>query len=235
MINSELQKLIWSPPVNGGSKRRYYWQRLIFRTIKSDDETSKVLDKIESYSGVRLPIDYASNAKIVGVFLHNQLSACYMLVTKPSFRSLAFVPDQVKKTGELFQKDPYEMMEVNGLWIGPAIKKPTMQLQIWTHLIIDIFKSRKKYVLLMRDSRTKSMRKFINMANPISLYKGAPFLMAGDKSHEDIQVSYTTRWKIVLNSHKYIAELWNRHKRAEAFAKQRDLMRTLKQSEAEYV
>ena len=209
--------------------------KLIFRTLTSDTEINLVLEKTERYSGVRLPAEYVSKSKVVGVFLHDQLAACYMLVTKPNFRSLMFVPDSTKKTCEFFVEDQYEMMEVNGLWIGPSLKKPVLQVKVWMHLISDIFQSRKKYVLLMRDSRTKSMEKFINMANPISLYEGESISMAGEITHDEIQVSYTTRWKIMLNVHKYIIELWHRNKRADSYAKQRILVRSLKHSEANFV
>ncbi|NKB34097.1 MAG: hypothetical protein GKR91_13475 [Pseudomonadales bacterium] len=209
-------------------------EKLVFKTIKSRSETSQVIQKIERYSGVRLPDDYVNRSKVVGVFLHNQLAACYMLVTQPNLRSLMFVPDQIKKSNSLFSNDDYEMMEVNGLWIGPSLKKPAMQIRVWMHLVKDIFSARKKFVLLMRDKRTKSMEKFMDMTNPISLYEGSPNLMTGEKTHNNIKVVYTTRWNVVLNVPKLLIELWNRNRRSEAFAKQRDLVRALKQTEANY-
>jgi hypothetical protein len=81
-----------------------------------------VLDKIKSNLGVRPPLSYANSRKIVGFFCSGQLSACYMLVTKPGFRILLFVPDQEKKKSKFFKNEEFEMMEVNGLWIGPALK-----------------------------------------------------------------------------------------------------------------
>lgn len=208
--------------------------KLIFRILKSNADIELVLEKIENYSGIRLPEVYASNSKIVGVFLHDQLAACYMLVTKPAFRSLIFVPDSIKRNDGFFSTDDFEMMEVNGLWIGPALKKPRQQLRVWMHLIKDIFMCRKKFVLLMRDVRNRNMERFMNMANPHILYEGAPQLMADDITHSKIQVSYTTRWKIVLNVHKYLAELIQRQRRAAAYTRQRELVRVLKQSDPEF-
>ena len=54
-------------------------------------------------------------------------------------RSLLFVPDEAKRNNKFFKNEEFEMMEVNGLWIGPALKSPSMQLKGWGHLIKDIF------------------------------------------------------------------------------------------------
>lgn len=196
-------------------------EKLEIRTITTKSDLTLVLDKIEGYSGVRLSESYASQGKVVGIFLRDRLAACYMLITKPNFRSLLFVPDSEKRTNSFFNNDKYEMMEVNGLWIGPALKTPELQIRVWMELIKDIFMSRKKYVLLMRDKRNKNMERFMNMALPHNLYEGSPQLMAGETTHNEIQVSYTTRWKIVLNIHKYFWELRNRKVRASQFGKQR--------------
>lgn len=209
--------------------------KLIFKTIKSEHETLLVLDKIERYSGVRLPEEYVKKSKIVGAFLHNQLAACYLLVTRPGFRSLTFVPDSALASSDIANLDSYEMMEINGLWIGPSLKKPSLQIKVWMHLAFDVFSSRKKYVLLMRDFRTKTMKKFMDMTNPTSIYEGNPQLMAGEKTHKQIQVSYTTRWNFVVNIYKCILELWNRQRRANAFNKEQNLVRSLKNSEANYI
>jgi len=209
-------------------------EKIAFRTMTTSEETELVLRKIESNLGVRLPTEYANNSKIVGVFLRNQLSACYMLVTKPNFRSLIFVPDQAKKTNAFFSNDEYEMMEVNGLWIGPALKHPSMQLRVWAHLIKDIFLSKKRFVLLMQNSNNKCMERFMSMANPKSIYQGEPLIMAGETTHKTIRVSFTTRWSIVLNAPKYMNELFRRQQRAQAFSEKQSYLRALKQSESEF-
>lgn len=196
-------------------------EKLQIRTITTQEDLNTVLDKIEWYSGVRLSESYAKQGKVVGVFLHNKLAACYMVITSPGFRSLLFVPDSVKKANEFFNNEQYEMMEVNGLWIGPALKTPEQQIRVWMELIKDIFFSKKKYVLLMRDKRNMNMDRFMNMAYPKNLYEGSPLLMAGEKTHKEIQVSFTTRWKILLNVHKYLWELRDRKRRANQFSKQK--------------
>lgn len=103
------------------------------------------------------------------------------------------------------------------------------------HLIKDIFFSRKKYVLLMRDARNRSMERFLNMANPVNVYNGPPLTMAGQDTHENIQVSYTTRWGIVLNIHKYLLELRSRKLRSDQFSKGKVYIREISNSEAEFV
>lgn len=195
---------------------------MTFRTISNSEETNLFLNKIENFSRVRLPYNYAKNSKIVGVFVHNKLVAGYMLVTKPGYRSLLFVPDETKKSNSFFSKDEYEMMEVNGLWIGPAIKTPLMQYKIWIRLIIDIFLARKKYLLLMSDVRNKNIEYLHSLAEPEILYEGAPIVMAGEKTHPVIRVAFTTRWKAVINIPKYWLELKKREKRAFQSVKQRD-------------
>ena len=204
-------------------------EKLTFKEISEASEVDNFLGKVENYNGVRLPEEYANRSKIVGAYKSGKLVAGYMLVTKPGFRSLLFVPDAEKAINPFFQNDQFEMMEVNGLWIGPALKTPTQQMRVWMELIKDIFVCRKNYVLLMRDARNKNMERFMGMAHPSEIYEGEPWTIAGENTHNRIQVSYTTRWKIVLNSHKYVAELFSRQRRASAYNKHRNLARHLDQ------
>tara|TARA_B110000858_G_scaffold197565_1_gene259672 strand:+ start:6214 stop:6849 length:636 start_codon:yes stop_codon:yes gene_type:complete len=209
-------------------------EKLTFKTITTQEETELVLQKVESNLGVRLPDEYARNSKLVGVFLQGQLSACYMLVTRPNFRSLLFIPDHIKKSIELLQNDQFEMMEVNGLWIGPSLKNPVMQLRVWSHLILDIFMSKKRFVLLMQNSNNKCMERFMSMATPQHIYEGEPLVMAGEKTHKTIRVSFTTRWSIVLSAPKYLKELLQRQKRAHVFSQKQTYLRSLKHSKSEF-
>jgi len=202
-------------------------EKLNFRAIENMEETDFFLDKVENYTGVRLPLNYVKNSKIVGAFLHDRMVAGYILVTKPEFRSLLFVPDETKKSHSFFTNDPYEMMEVNGLWIGPSIKDPSLQFKVWINLIKDIFMSRKKYVLLMSNSTNKNIGYLHSLANPSLLYEGPPVLMAGDECYPKIKVSFTTRWNVVLNMHKYWMVIRNRQQRAKVFAKQKIYARAL--------
>jgi hypothetical protein len=209
--------------------------KLTFKVLSEKKDIETVLLKTENYSGVKLPYSYAAQNKVVGVFLQEQLVAGYILVTKPEFRCLMFVPSEAMATSKLASTDSYDMMEVNGLWIGPKLKTPMMQAKVWAHLIKDIFLSKKKYVLLMRDSRNRNMARFFGMANPIAIYDGPPLLMAGDNSHKNIQVSFTTRWSIVLNSYKYAAEIRNRMKRADQFEKSQSFNNQTQASKASLV
>ncbi|PCH58946.1 MAG: hypothetical protein COC19_08040 [SAR86 cluster bacterium] len=203
--------------------------KLSFKTITSEEETSQFLDKIEDQTDVKLPTEYANNSKIVGVFLQNELVGGYMLVTKPYFRSLLFVPDKIKIQHPFFKNDEYEMMEVNGLWLGAAIKTPKLQYRFWMHLVKDIFLAKKKYLLLMSDSKNKNIEYIHNLTKPEIFYQGAPDLMAGDKSHSSIRVGFTTRWSLVLNAPKYFLELKSRQSRVKKGAKQRAFNRAIKQ------
>lgn len=200
--------------------------KLKFRKLSSNEEVEQYISIVESYSGVRLPRTYVDKSKIVGVFLQDKLAAGYMLVTKPDFRSLLFVPDQIKKTHEFFEKDQYEMMEVNGLWVGPAIRLPKHRFQIWLRLVIDIFSCRKKYLLLMSNSKNKVIQNLHSLANPTELYVGAPLSMAGDKTHENIRISFTTRWNCLLNLPRLSTTMKTREGRLSSLFKQRIFART---------
>ena len=162
-------------------------EKLEFKQIESPKDRDEYFDKVEYFSGVRLSAAYADQSKIVGVYYRNRLAAGYMLVTKPNFRSLLFVPDSVKTSNNFFKNESFEMMEVNGLWIGPSLKTPKMQMRVWMQLIKDVFFCRKRYVLLMRDARNRTMEKFMGMANPVNLYTGASQQMAGEKTHNSME------------------------------------------------
>lgn len=151
---------------------------------------------------------------------NGQLASIYMLVTEPEFRSISFIPDEIKKTNPFFNEDQYNMVEINGLWISPSLKTPMLQVSVWGHLIKDIFLCKKKHVLLMRNSKTKSMERFLNMVNPEILYEGEPNQMSGQKTHQMIEVSHSTRWSIILNTPKYIQEFYQRKRRSALHEKQ---------------
>jgi hypothetical protein len=186
---------------------------LNIRTIESENEIELFIDRVRSHTGVTLPELYVRNSKVVGVFSVGKLVGGYMVVTKPNFRSLRFVPDSIKRDHQFFKNDEYEMMEINGLWIGPGIKTPKAQFKVWMHLVKDIFFARKKYLLLMSDSSNKTIKRLHSMANPTILFEGAPQLMAGEHTHHSIRVGYTTRWQVISNIPSYIAELRSRERR----------------------
>lgn len=194
---------------------------LEIRTVEDNKGIELFIERVENYTGVRLPEPYVRNSKVVGVFSNEKMVGGYMVVTKPGFRSLLFVPDPVKKEHSFFQNDDYEMMEINGLWIGPGIKTPKAQFKVWMHLIKDIFFARKKYLLLMSSSNNKSIKRLHNMANPTILFEGTPQLLAGDNTHNDIRVSYTTRWKLVSNLPRYVSEMRNRERRVSRGLKEK--------------
>jgi len=202
-------------------------EKMTFKTLTTDQEIDLFLDKIENYTSVRLSKVYANNSKIVGAFLHNKIVGGYMLVSKPQFRSLLFVPDSIKISNKFFKNDIYEMLEVNGVWLSTALKTPKMQYTFWMKLLLDIFLAKKKYLLLMSNLKNKNIGYLHSLSNPEILYEGSPSLMAGEKSHEMIRVGYTTRWRAVFNIPKYWLELKNRERRAKNFAKQRQFGNSL--------
>ncbi|MDT8427333.1 MAG: hypothetical protein RQ757_01045 [Pseudomonadales bacterium] len=201
-----------------------------FRTLIEAEEIEKYLSKFEGYVQVKLPYDYASRSKIVAGFKGEEMVAGYMLVTKPAFRSLMFVPDEVKSSHDFFKNDQYEMMEINGLWIGPGLKTAADQFQVWLNLVWDTFMLKKQYVLIMSDARNQNATHMYSLTGSKVLYEGPPMLMAGARSHAGIRFSYTTRWQLLLNIPRYWMEYKSRERRFFKRIKQRQYARVAKAS-----
>jgi hypothetical protein len=198
-----------------------------FRTLKSDSEVELFLSRFESYVGVKLPFDYAQRSKFVAGFKGGEMVAGYMLVTKPDFRSLMFVPDQVKREHNFFRNDSYDMMEINGVWMSASLKTAAEQFSVWVKLILDAFRCRKQFVLLMANQRNINIRHVHAMTGAQDIYEGEPMLMSGEKSHSTIRVSYTTRWALLMNLPRYWLEYKSRERRFHRRLKQREYTRTL--------
>jgi hypothetical protein len=201
-------------------------EKLTFREIENRKETELFIEKFETSAGVRLPLNYVENSEIIGVFLHEKLVAGYMIVTEPGYRSLMFVPDEIKKSNDFFKTNQHDMLEVNGLWIGPSIKTPQQQFKVWFHMARKVITSRKKYVLLMSNSKNKNIQSLHGLINSVPIFEGSPNLMVGDESHETIKVGYTTPWDCFTCIPKYwVAVVKNRQRRLrlKAVSKQRQL------------
>ncbi|MEX0738497.1 MAG: hypothetical protein WD071_04075 [Pseudohongiella sp.] len=192
-----------------------------FRTLTNESEIDTFLSRFESYVGVKLPYDYAQRSTFVAGFKGDEMVGGYMLVTKPEFRSLMFVPDSVRAEHDFFKNDSYDMMEINGVWMSASLKTAAEQFGIWLRLILDAFKCRKQYVLLMANQRNLNIRHVHAMTGAKDIYEGEPMLMAGEKSHSSIRVSYTTRWSLLLNVPRYWFEYKSRERRFHRRLKQR--------------
>lgn len=203
-----------------------------FKTLSKESEIDMYLKKFEGFVGVRLPYDYSMRSTIVGAFKGDDMIGGYMLVTKPQFRSLMFVPDQVKEEMSFFRNDQFEMMEVNGVWISAAVKSASDQYRFWMKMLVDVFMARKKFILLMADLRNGNVRNIHSMTNPELLYEGPPMLMAGAQSHSTIRVSYTTRWQMILNLPRYFMEYRSRERRSSKRLKQREYSRSLREAQS---
>jgi len=198
-----------------------------FRTLKTESEVEFFLSRFESYVGVKLPCDYAQRSKFVAGFKGEEMVAGYMLVTKPDFRSLMFVPDQVKREHDFFRNDSYDMVEINGVWMSASLKTASEQFSVWVKLILDAFKCRKQFVLLMANQRNNNIRHVHAMTGAQDIYEGEPMLMSGEKSHSTIRVSYTKRWSLLMNMPRYWLEYKSRERRFVRRLKQREFTRTL--------
>lgn len=196
-----------------------------FRTLTTENEIEFFLGRFESYVGVKLPYDYADRSTFVAGYKGEEMVAGYMLVTKPEFRSLMFVPDQIKREHDFFKNESYEMMEINGVWMSASLKSASEQFGVWLKLILDAFKCRKQFVLLMANQRNSNIRHIHAMTGAKDIYEGEPMLASGDKSHSTIRVSYTTRWSLLLNVPRYWYEYKSRERRFHRRLKQRAVTR----------
>jgi len=185
-----------------------------FKTLTDEKDINEYLQRFEGHVRVKLPYDYTQRSRIVAAYKGDRMVAGYMLVTKPDFRSLIFVPDEVMEQHEFFRNDQYEMMEVNGLWIGAGVRKASEQFRIWLHILRDVFVCRKKYILLMADVRNTNIRNIHNLMGSREIYQGPPMLRAGTRTHSTIRVGFTTRWSLIANFPKYLAEYRNRAAKA---------------------
>jgi hypothetical protein len=199
-----------------------------FRTLETDQEIDYFINRFESYVGVKLPYDYSQRSEVIAGFKGNEMVCGYMLVTKPSYRSLMFIPDEVKNTHPFFKNDSYDMMEINGVWISASLKEVSEHFTVWMRMVWDILKCRKQYILLMANKRNTNIRNVHTMTGATDLYEGAPMLMAGDNSHASIRVSYTTRWAFVMNLPRYWLEYKRRERRSGRRNKQRVYSQTVK-------
>jgi len=202
-------------------------EALKFKTLTDERDIDLFLSRFESYVGVKLPYDYAQRSTFVAGFKGDDMVGGYMLVTKPDFRSLMFVPDDVKNTHDFFRNESYEMMEINGVWMSASLKTASEQFSIWLKLILDAFRCRKQYVLLMANQRNINIRHVHAMTGARDIYEGEPMLMAGEKSHSSIRVSYTTRWSLLLNVPRYWLEYKGRERRFHRRLKQRAYSRIM--------
>lgn len=202
-------------------------EALKFKTLTDERDIDLFLSRFESYVGVKLPYDYAQRSTFVAGFKGDDMVGGYMLVTKPDFRSLMFVPDDVKNTHDFFRNESYEMMEINGVWMSASLKTASEQFSIWLKLILDAFRCRKQFVLLMANQRNINIRHVHAMTGAKDIYEGEPMLMAGEKSHSSIRVSYTTRWSLLLNVPRYWLEYKGRERRFHRRLKQRAYSRMM--------
>lgn len=203
-------------------------EKINFRTLDKEQDINHFLSRFESYVGVRLPYDYASRSIFVAGYKGEEMVGGYMLVTRPEFRSLMFVPDQVRQSHPFFNNDSYDMMEINGVWMSAKLKTASEQFQIWVHLILNAFKCRKQFILLMANQRNINIRHIHAMTGAVDIYEGPPMLMSGDKSHSTIRVSYTTRWTFLMNLPRYWMEHKSRERRMARRLKERRYARTAK-------
>jgi len=200
--------------------------KLSFKVIEDCKGVNLFIKKVEDQTGVKLPLAYVTRGKIVGGFLNGRLAAGYLLVTRPDFRSLMFVPDSIRRSHPILGGDKYQLMEVNGLWVSPSVKHPRQQLQFWIHLVKDIFLCKKKYLLLMSSGANQTIHNIHELTEPTIVYEGKPKLLPNSATHKTVRIGFTTRWRLISNIPRYLAEFRGRQDRFSAAFKAKILART---------
>lgn len=171
-----------------------------FRTINAPAEVSRFLDRFNFYVGVRLPDQYAQQGTITGLYDENGiLVGGYMIITQPNFRILNMIPDAVKYEHPFFKDAALsDIVEVNGVWLARKATRGTTPKKLWIHILNDVIKTKKNYLLIMADARNKNVQLVHQDLRPKLIFQGTPELQAGVVSHKEIIVSYATRFNLLL-------------------------------------
>lgn len=177
-----------------------------FLFVRHPYYTSYILTWTASPLVYSSPLLWATLFYLTGFYLYSarQEETSFLQGKHSNDYPLMFVPDKLKREHAFFRNSEYEMIEINALWLGPRFKTPQMQLRFWTSLIMNIFFCRKKYLLLLSNTKNKTI-----------LYEGPPQLAGAQFTHQSIRVGYTTRWSILLHFPRYIREICDRKRRSK--------------------
>ncbi len=166
--------------------------QLTIRNIVSDDEKEIFLDHFEHSVGVRVPRAYLDQGRIVGYFSDDgEMLGGYALIMEPGFRSLLFIPDQVKKNSAFLRENTLEsFLEVNCAWLSPKVKSNMDAIRFWMHMRREILACNRTYLLVMYNRKVRYLATFYARLNPRKIYEGPTELKPGEQGHDEVFVGY---------------------------------------------
>lgn len=184
--------------------------RLEFLSLSQDSEIDHFLECFKKYVNVKLPAAYAKSGDVIGVFKGGEMIGGYMLITKGPFRSMAFVPDEIKKNlPTLRECSRTDFVEVNGFWVSEAYRRSHESLQMWLKLRKDILATKASYLLLFYNAQAKGLSQFYEKAmNPRLVYRGKPMENAtATTSYAEVTISMVSRLDVRLCLYRGISHL----------------------------
>jgi hypothetical protein len=186
---------------------------LEFRVLTTDAEIDHFLECFKNFVKVKLPESYSRNGSVIGVFKKNEMIGGYMLITKGPFRSLAFVPDEVKKNLRLLHDvNGTDFVEVNGFWVHEKYRRSRESLQMWLQLRKDVLATKASHLLLFYNSQAKGLAQiYESVMNPRVIYQGAPFANSvATTSHQEVTISLVSRLDVRLSIYRGLGRIITR-------------------------
>ena len=123
-------------------------------------------------AGSVVPIDYLTRSRVVGVFNGaGDLVAGYVIGTCAPFRLLTFVPEASRSEVLLpGNPDGSDCAEVAAIWKAPGVSNVFMSLRFWPHVLSDVLRSGKKF--LLGHNQSERLDQLYTGLAPVTLYFG---------------------------------------------------------------
>lgn len=170
----------------------------------------KYVERFAELVGVRIPAEYLQRGTIYGCFdTDNRLVGGYTLVTTPPYRGIVFLPDEIRSGHWLFDSVSLNnVLEVNGLWLERNVRMsaPDWYSFLWK-LVHSLGQTRKRYILVWYNNLNKHLRRFYGRMQKEVIYTGCSQPNGAERTHPEICVAYTTRWKLYCSLLKHLPKL----------------------------
>ncbi len=110
-----------------------------FRNLDSENDINSFIGGFQRETGFSLDKNYLRQGQIVGMFSREgQLVGGYCLITEPAFRSLMFLPENLKQNVTRKLK---KVAEVNGVFINKELRKQGASMTLWNNIGKTILKN----------------------------------------------------------------------------------------------
>lgn len=165
---------------------------LIYKEITDSEILLVYLNNFTKLVGITVPQEYFAANKVIGCFNKlGKLLGGYTIVISSPLRGYAILPQDVKANSPfLKQVSEKEMVEVNGLWVSKDINSLYHRAGFWVQLAKDVYRTRRKYLLLWYNKDIAYLHKLYQLAAPFTLYQGPAISNNGIQSHKNIYIGY---------------------------------------------